>query len=545
MSEHSYAYVRTEDAPSLPPPPSEQGVTGWLWQNVFSSMSNFSTIGASIVSILMALLTIGFGVVLVWIAWTTLDFAVFSATFTDPEGLKGETCKQNGGACWPFIREWLYGFTFGNEYPREEVWRVVVSYIMLALGLVWVLWDGAPYRRYGFIFMLVLYPIIAFVLLNGTPVFGEHTYMSILRAALVPLLIGAVTLVIAKYLQKLDGGGVVSMIAALLLLAIALYCSYRMLNIAYAGLETFNTIRASGDVNLLLVGFFGLVLLALALAAVALPVMVLLFVMFESRAGQLSTAMVGIGPVFVVVGLMVIAYNLVPVIAGGIDAGLGLEVVSTSKWGGLLVTLVVALAGITASLPLGILLALGRQTQNAPIIKWVCIVFIEVVRGIPLISVLFFASAMLPYFLEPGVEFNKLLRALIGVTLFASAYMAEVIRGGLQAMPKGQYEGAQALGLSYWQMMRLIILPQALTTVIPGIVNTFIGLFKDTTLVLIISIFDLLGILQLRALKDIDWYGPFHAPTGYLFVAIVYWVFCFSMSRYSIYMENKLNRSHR
>ena len=171
-----------------------------------------------------------------------------------------------------------------------------------------------------------------------------------------------------------------------------------------------------------------------------------------------------------------------------------LPYVETPLWGGLMLTLVVALTGIVASLPLGIVLALGRRS-NMPIIRSISIVFIEFWRGVPLITVLFMATVMFPLFLPEGVTFNQLLRALIGVALFSSAYMAEVVRGGLQAIPKGQFEAAEAVGLSYWKLMGLIILPQALKIVIPGIVNTFIGLFKDTTLVLIIGLFDFLGIL--------------------------------------------------
>ncbi|MBP0482940.1 amino acid ABC transporter permease [Sagittula salina] len=259
-------------------------------------------------------------------------------------------------------------------------------------------------------------------------------------------------------------------------------------------------------------------------------------------AGRLGDVGSAFAPVLLMGVIVVAIFAVLPLVTMAIDLALGTEVVETNKWGGLTVTLVVAIAGIVVSLPMGMLLALGRRS-SAPIIKWSSIIFIEVVRGIPLISVLFFASAMLPYFLEPGVDFNKLLRAMIGVMLFASAYMAEVIRGGLQAMPKGQYEGGMSLGLSYWQQMRLIIMPQALTTVIPGIVNTFIGLFKDTTLVLIISIFDLLGILM-ATLKDPEWATPTTAYTGYLTIALIYWIFCFGMSRYSVHMERKLDRSH-
>jgi len=219
-----------------------------------------------------------------------------------------------------------------------------------------------------------------------------------------------------------------------------------------------------------------------------------------------------------------------------------LPLVETSVWGGLLLTLVVAIAGIVASLPLGILLALGRRSQ-LPAVRILSVGFIEFWRGVPLITVLFMSSVMLPLFLPDGVEFNKLLRALIGVALFASAYMAEVVRGGLQAIPKGQYEGADSLGLGYGQKMRLIVMPQALTLVIPGIVNTFIGLFKDTTLVLIIGLFDLLGAVQ-AANTDANWASPVQQTTGYFIAAAIFWIFCFGMSRYSMFMENTLRRGH-
>ncbi|MFO1351991.1 MAG: amino acid ABC transporter permease [Gammaproteobacteria bacterium] len=219
----------------------------------------------------------------------------------------------------------------------------------------------------------------------------------------------------------------------------------------------------------------------------------------------------------------------------------GLAVVETRLWGGLMLTLVVAIVGIVASLPLGILLALGRRS-DMPLVRGFCIAFIELWRGVPLITVLFMASVMLPLFLPEGVNFDKLLRALIGVALFSAAYMAEVVRGGLQAIPKGQYEAAAAMGLGYWKMMGLVVLPQALNLVIPGIVNTFIGLFKDTTLVLIIGLFDFLGIVQ-AASTAAEWKG--YAVEGYVFCAVVYWLFCFGMSRYSQSLERKLHTGHR
>ena len=221
----------------------------------------------------------------------------------------------------------------------------------------------------------------------------------------------------------------------------------------------------------------------------------------------------------------------------------GLPRVETQLWGGLMVTLVLSFVAIAVSLPLGILLALGRRS-DLPVIKMFCVIFIETVRGVPLVTVLFMASVMLPLFLPAGVTFDKFLRALIGVALFAAAYMAEVVRGGLQAIPKGQYEGADSLGLSYWQKTGLIVLPQALKLVIPGIVNTFIGIFKDTSLVYIIGMFDLLGIIR-QNFADASWATAQTPMTGLIFAGFVFWVFCFGMSRYSIYMERRLDTGYK
>lgn len=241
----------------------------------------------------------------------------------------------------------------------------------------------------------------------------------------------------------------------------------------------------------------------------------------------------------------IVFFFVFPIIAFFLLVGgtFGLPYVETSAWGGLLVTLVISFVGIAVSLPLGIALALGRRSKM-PVIKMLCVIFIEMIRGIPLVTVLFMASYMLPLFLPPGVSFDKFLRALIGVALFASAYMAEVVRGGLQAIPKGQYEGADSLGLSYWKKTGLIILPQALKMVIPGIVNTFIGLFKDTSLVSIISMFDLLGTVR-QHFNDANWASPQTPMSGLIFAGFVFWIFCFGMSRYSIFMENRLDTGHK
>jgi len=221
--------------------------------------------------------------------------------------------------------------------------------------------------------------------------------------------------------------------------------------------------------------------------------------------------------------------------------GLGLEIVPTRLWGGFMLSVIISSVGIVFSLPLGILLALGRRSK-LPILHMLCVVFIEFARGVPLISILFMSNVLLPLFLPQGVSLDILLRILLGVTLFSAAYMAEVVRGGLQALGKGQYEGAMAVGLSYWQTTRFIIMPQALRIAIPSIVNNFIGLAQDTTLVAIVGLYDFLNIVRAGS-RDSKWIGT--EMEGYVFCAVVYFICCFAMSGYSMYLERKLHTGHK
>jgi general L-amino acid transport system permease protein len=264
-----------------------------------------------------------------------------------------------------------------------------------------------------------------------------------------------------------------------------------------------------------------------------------------------ALALLGLVPLFVPrvphkLALVIYLTLVFPVLAalllyGGVP---GLPVVPTDLWGGLLLTLVIASFGIAASFPLGILLALARRSE-LPFVRWAAVGYIELVRGVPLVTVLFMASVMLPLFLPPDVTIDKLVRALVGVALFSAAYLAEVIRGGLQAVPRGQYEAADALGLGTWRKMGLVILPQAIRLVIPGIVNSFIALFKDTSLVLIIGLFDLVGIVEQSVQADANWSSPQTAATGYFFAGAVFWLFCFAMSRASAALEMKLQNRAR
>jgi general L-amino acid transport system permease protein len=218
----------------------------------------------------------------------------------------------------------------------------------------------------------------------------------------------------------------------------------------------------------------------------------------------------------------------------------GLSEVTTDRWGGLPLTIMLASLSIVLAFPISVLVALGRKSK-LPAIRTFCVIYVELVRGVPLISVLFMASFMFPLFMPQGFTIDVLVRVLVGITLFAAAYMAEIVRGGLQAIPKGQVEAADSLGLTYWQTQRKIVLPQALAMVVPGIMNNFISIFKDTSLVTIVSLYELTGSLGLALNSDADW-RPFKIE-GYLFITLIYFIFCFAMSRYSLWVEKQLNRS--
>ncbi|MDX1808210.1 MAG: amino acid ABC transporter permease [Sulfurospirillaceae bacterium] len=242
----------------------------------------------------------------------------------------------------------------------------------------------------------------------------------------------------------------------------------------------------------------------------------------------------GVPKIAVATLYFIVAYIL---IRGGI---FGLDGVNYNKWGGLMLTIVVSAVGILFSFPVGVLFALGRKS-DLPIIKSISVTYIEVIRAVPLITVLFMSAVILPLFLPEGVTFDKLLRALVGLIIFESAYVAEAIRGGIQAIPTGQYEAADAVGLSYWQKMLLVIMPQALKVAIPNLVGIFISLFQNTTLVMIIGLFDLLAMVQLTS-SDSHWLG--HETEGYVFVTIIFWAFCYAMSRFSNSLEKRFNTNN-
>jgi general L-amino acid transport system permease protein len=405
---------------------------------------------------------------------------------------------------WARFSQFMYGF-----YPFDQRWRVDTLYIIGLAALVPLLIPSLPFKRENALFLLVAYPLIVLILLTG----GNFD-IPWATFGLVAALVAIAGVALPAATQGIEGI-VKNNRPALMLVAAGLALWVVSWIVAWAGIGMASVLRVA--------------VLALLAGAAVLSIAV---TARHGGPGSRGAIMLWLGAAVAVMLILAL-----------LSTNFGLAPVRTSQWGGLMVTLVVAVTGIVASLPIGILLALGRRS-NMPIVRLCSIIFIEMWRGVPLITVLFMASVMLPLFLPEGMTFDKLLRVLIGVTLFASAYMAEVVRGGLQAIPRGQYEAASALGLSYWQSMVLIILPQALKIVIPGIVNTFIGLFKDTTLVSIVGIFDLLGIIH-SSFADPRWASPQTAPTGYFFAALVFWIFCFGMSRYSIFMENRLHTGHR
>ncbi|MCT7375882.1 amino acid ABC transporter permease [Chelativorans salis] len=496
MEEQLTAYVAREQQEPLPPPPSEYGPVAILRKNLFATPAD-------------SILTIILGLFSLWAAWQIIQWGLLNAVFT---GANREACLAGEGgvvgACWAFVGAKFGQFIYGL-YPLAERWRVDLTLFLLAALLLPLAIPPVPYKRLNALLLVAVFPFVSLVLLTG----GQFD----LSGAFIAFLF-----ILAAFVSATLGSGNVAAPPALLKGATWL-AGFALLVLILAN------IVPSGRLTLLTFHFSGLSLLSF-LVALASIVASVVAAMRAGEERQVSPFRILVPSLFVVGVIIVLAGDF------------GLRPVGTNRWGGLMLTLVVALTGIAASLPLGILLALGRRS-HLPAVRLFSVIFIEFWRGVPLITVLFMSAFMIPLLLPSGVTFNQLLRALIGVALFSAAYMAEVVRGGLQAIPKGQYEGAQALGLGYWQMMRLVVMPQAIKLVIPGIVNTFIGLFKDTSLVYIIGLADLLGTVR-RGFSDPNWITPTTAATGLVFAAFVYWLFCFSMSRYSIYTERRLHTGH-
>jgi general L-amino acid transport system permease protein len=499
------AFVRQDLVPERPAPIKTTGFVGFVRTRLFNSPTNI-------------LITIVSALLLWFIVVPAIRFTLIDAVWT---GSDRTACLAKGpndvvGACWPFIQakfsQFIYGF-----YPEAERWRVNLVFILAAVLLLPLLIPRLPAKGLNASLFFIAFPIVAFFLLRGGGLSG-------LGVSWTAGLLSGFNDSIGDGGRKLAAsGGTTAVIGPLLwalgqlIVLVSTMVSWLLFPLIWLR----DQIQAAG--RPLWADFVATTTIAIALV---------FWLGGGTRAGWRPLAnclaiFAGIGIVIAVMGL---------------DRG-GLPVVDTRLWGGLLVTLVVSVTGIVASMPVGIALALGRRS-TIPLIRVFSIAFIEFWRGVPLITVLFFATYMLPLFVPAGFTIDGLMRALIGIALFAGAYQAEVIRGGLQAIPRGQGEAASALGLSWAKTTALIVMPQALRHVIPGLVNSFIALFKDTSLVSIVALFDLLG--QLRAsFSDPVWSTPTTLFTGFAFTGIIYFVFCFGMSRYSLFVENRLNAHRR
>jgi general L-amino acid transport system permease protein len=498
-------FVRKDLVPERPAPIKTTGFVGFLRTRLFNSPTN---IMITIVSALLLWFTI------IPSAKFLLIDAVWSGK--DRNACLVENAGHMVGACWPYIQakftQFIYGF-----YPEQERWRVNLTFIMAAILLLPLLIPRLPAKGLNAGLFFVAFPIVAFFLLHGGGLKGFGISWT------ADFLFGFIDS-IGDAGRKLAGVGEAKAVTGPLLVLLGkliVLLSTALSFVIWPLTWLRDQIQAAG--NPVWTDF----------AATAAIVSIALFVLNGGfRTGWRALA----------VSLAIFAAIGVVIAAMGLDRG-GLPLVDTRLWGGLLVTLVVSVTGIVASMPIGIALALGRRS-TIPLIRTFSVAFIEFWRGVPLITVLFFATYMLPLFLPAGFTVDGLVRALIGIALFAGAYQAEVIRGGLQAIPRGQAEAASALGLSYWKTTGLIVMPQALRHVIPGLVNSFIALFKDTSLVSIVALFDLLGSLR-ASFADPNWATPTTLFTGFAFTGMVYFVFCFGMSRYSLFVERRLNAHRR
>jgi len=494
------SFVRREILPERTAPVKATGFAGFVRAHLFGSATN----------ILLTILSLLF----LWVTIVpTFEFLVVDAVWSgkDRTACLAENAGHPVGACWPFIQakfnQFIYGF-----YPEAERWRVNLTYALAALLLLPRLIPRLPAKGLNAGLFFIAFPVVAFFLLHGGGLsgFGVSWTAGLLSGLANDIgdighklaRTGEATVFIGPLLQGLGmliiglGVGISGVIWPLVWLRDQILSSSQPVWADFT--------------------------------ATAVIVSVLVFVLSGGIRSGWRSLMLTAG-IFAGIGLVIAAM--------GLDRG-GLEIVDTRLWGGLLVTLVVSVTGIVTCMPIGIALALGRRS-TIPLIRYSSVAFIEFWRGVPLITVLFFATYMLTLFLPGNFKMDGLVRALVGIAVFSGAYMAEVVRGGLQAIPRGQIEAASAIGLSWWKMTALIVMPQALRHVIPGIVNSFIGLFKDTSLVSIVALFDLLGSLH-ASFADPVWSTPTTQFTGFAFAGMIYFVFCFGMSRYSMFVENRL-----
>lgn len=468
----------------LPPQPAPSKVSGpllWLRENMFSGPLNIllTLLGLSIVWLVVSTI----GPWLMHSVWNANGMAECRQIIAERYG------PDASGACFALIRERWNQFVFGF-YPPALYWRPVMAFTLLFFALAPILFMDSRKARWT---VLALASVLGFLCAQLLGADGQTLIV--------------ITVAIVLWLLVIEYGRSKAL----------------LLSLAYPFIGMWLLWGGSLWVEIMIVAGFALAFLAFRLTQPMLGLIAL----------AVAAAVIGVWWYFLADPAANALEQVIP---------LGLGKVPSSQFGGFVLSITIGVAGIAMSLPLGILLALARRS-DLPIIKMLAVIFIEFIRGVPLIALLFVASLLLNYFLPPKVEFDIILRVVIMVTLFASAYMAEVIRGGLAALPRGQYEAADALGLDYWKAQRLIVLPQALKISIPGIVSTFIGMFKDTTLVTFVGLYDPLKAMSDTVRATFAWKGAYWEP--YIFVGSIFFILCFGMSRYSMYLERRLKRENR
>ena len=503
MSDIASSFVRRELIAERAAPVKVTGFVGFLRARLFNSPTNI-------------LLTLA-SVLLLWITVVpAVKFLLVDAVWNgkDRTACLSENVGHVVGACWPFVRakfsQFIYGF-----YPEPERWRVDLTFFLAAVLLLPLLIPRLPAKGLNAGLFFVAFPVVAFFLLRGGGLSG-------LGVNWVTGLLSGFADTVSDLGQKLTRAGEATAVVGPLVQWLGKLVV--LLGAAVSGL-IWPLVWLNGQIQ----GASRPVWVDFAVTA-AIVSLILFFLSGGFRTGW--RILLGSIATFAGIGIVIAVM--------GLDRG-GLPIVDSGLWGGLLVTLVVSVTGIVTSMPIGIALALGRRS-TIPLIRFFSVGFIEFWRGVPLITVLFFATYMLPLFLPGNFKIDGLVRALIGIALFSGAYIAEVIRGGLQAIPRGQAEAAGAIGLSWWKTTALIVMPQALRHVIPGLVNSFIGLFKDTSLVITVGLFDLLTAAK-TALNDPVWRAYY--VEVFLFVALIYFCFCFFMSKYSQSLEADLRKSAR
>ncbi|EPX76857.1 amino acid ABC transporter permease [Litoreibacter arenae] len=508
----SVAFVRETEIPPSPPPVAQAGAVKWVRENLFSGV--FNTVLTLIALYVVARLAIAV-------------FPWFYNGVWEAESIRDCRDQLDGatGACFAVLVDRWDHLLFGFKYPQDGYWRILLAFVLLMAAAAPALFQKLPRKMLLF---TALYPFLAYWL-----IWGGSLWMPVTLLALV-IATGLVFQLVARQIS-VDMRKIVSGV-------IGVICGVGLTYLLFIGAQELVFIAGSvgteGIVSSVAYGLFWL--MAIFTFALCVPMGIFVgYAIFNSYEDG--------GLVSVVTALLFI-YVALTYLLGPIWMALNgvfpieLQEVASRDMGGFMLNMILGTVCVSLSIPLGILLALGRQS-SMPLIKGVCVVFIEFIRGVPLITLLFVANVMLAYFLPPESNFDLILRVIIMITMFSAAYIAEVIRGGLAALPKGQYEAADSLGLDYTQATRLIILPQALKISIPGIVNVAVGLFKDTTLVSIISMFDLVGMIRGPIQNSTEWISVYWEVYG--FGALLFFVVCYSISQYSQWLERQLNTSHR